>query len=619
MLLAAADTYVVVVALPAIMSGVGIGLDQLARATPIISGYLLGYVVVLPLLGRLSDVVGRRTVFNGCLAGFAAGSLLTATAHSLSVVVVGRAVQGLGGGGLVPVTLALVAERWPPELRGLPLGVVGAVQELGAVIGPLYGAALVSLAGWRWIFWVNLPLAALVGGLLAVTGRLDARAGELGTLSARRCSRSFQVRVDGAASTRSGAPPDGAGARSGVPPPGVARLRRDVAGLVLVVLGLTGAVLALAAPAPLAANLTVGRLYAPLVAGTTWGLLTTPLALGSAALLVGFALRELRVPSGVRPVVALRGLGGALAGVDLVGAGLLAAFLACVVVLFSTADPSRQVVASSAPELIPTGVACLGLLVWHQGRSANPLIEPAALARRAAWGSLLVNLAIGGALMAALIDVPLFARATRYPDSQVGAALELVRFLVAVPIGAVVGGVACRRRLAGPWVAAGGMALAAVAFGAMTRWAAGAMSAPLVIGAVHLGFSAADVELVAGGLGFGLAIAPVNAAMLGAVPDRIHGLASSLLVVARTVGMLVGVSALTAVGLHSFYVSQSRIGSPLSICPTHPSSCPAYDRATEHAVLGELHTIFAGAGICALAAAALALWLLRERTAREPV
>src|SRR4029077_12631637 len=75
----------------------------------------------------------------------------------------GEPPRGLGGGGLVPVTLALVADTWLPQRRGLPLGVVGAVQELGSVIGPLHGAAVVAGSGWRTIFWVNLPVALVLG------------------------------------------------------------------------------------------------------------------------------------------------------------------------------------------------------------------------------------------------------------------------------------------------------------------------------------------------------------------------------------------------------------------------------------------------------------------------
>ena len=162
-MLAAADTYVVVLALPAIMADIGLSLDHLQAATPIISGFLLGYVALLPLLGRLSDILGRGPVFVGCLLLFAFGSLVTSSAQDLTGAVVGRALQGAGGGGLVPVTLAIVADLWPAGRRGFPLGVVGGVQELGSVLGPLYGAAILTFSTWRLIFWLNLPLAAMLG------------------------------------------------------------------------------------------------------------------------------------------------------------------------------------------------------------------------------------------------------------------------------------------------------------------------------------------------------------------------------------------------------------------------------------------------------------------------
>src|SRR5690349_21260824 len=170
-LVTAMDTYVVVLALPDILTGIGVGLDQLQRATPIIGGFLLGYTATLPLLGRLADLRGRAPVLIGCLLLFAAGSLLTATAVSLGPAVAGRGIQGIGAGGLVPATLALVADRWPPERRSVPLGVVGAVQEAGAVLGPLAGAAVLAVADWRAIFWLNLLLALGLAVGALVTGR----------------------------------------------------------------------------------------------------------------------------------------------------------------------------------------------------------------------------------------------------------------------------------------------------------------------------------------------------------------------------------------------------------------------------------------------------------------
>src|SRR3954447_17596180 len=170
-LVTAADTYVVVLALPDILTGVGVGIDELQHATPIIGGFLLGYTATLPLLGRLADLRGRVPVLVGCLLLFALGSLLTATATALGPAVAGRGLQGIGAGGLVPATLALVADRWPPERRALPLGVVGAVQEAGAVLGPLAGAAVLAVADWRAIFWLNLLLGLGIAVGTFVTGR----------------------------------------------------------------------------------------------------------------------------------------------------------------------------------------------------------------------------------------------------------------------------------------------------------------------------------------------------------------------------------------------------------------------------------------------------------------
>ena len=160
--LASADTYVVVVALPDMMAGVGLGIDELHRATPIISGFLLGYIAVLPLIGRLSDLVARQRILLFCLSVFVIGSAITAVSVELPVLVGGRVLQGIGGGGLVPATLALVADLWPPDRRGTPLGVVGAMQELGSVVGPLLGAAVLAVADWRAIFWLS-PAVALIG------------------------------------------------------------------------------------------------------------------------------------------------------------------------------------------------------------------------------------------------------------------------------------------------------------------------------------------------------------------------------------------------------------------------------------------------------------------------
>ena len=149
------------------MAAVGVPIDQLQKAAPIVSGFLLGYVAMLPLIGRIADLRGRVPVLVAALVVFAAGSLVTALAYDMPTMVAGRFLQGVGGGGLVPATLALVADLYPVERRGVPLGVVSAVQEIGSVLGPLFGAVVLSVADWRFIFVVNL----VVGLVLAVAIR----------------------------------------------------------------------------------------------------------------------------------------------------------------------------------------------------------------------------------------------------------------------------------------------------------------------------------------------------------------------------------------------------------------------------------------------------------------
>ncbi|MGZ3625638.1 MAG: MFS transporter [Ktedonobacteraceae bacterium] len=184
----ALDQTVVVTALSKIIAdpGINIPFTQLDHAAWIISAYLLGFIIAMPLMGRVSDIYGRRRIFLLCLSIFGLGSILCGLAPTLGqsvdlsflsnfgidvsspgliFLVSARFIQAIGGGAVVPVAMAIVSDFYGKERLALALGIIGAVTEAGGVMGPLYGALIVQHLGWTYIFFFNVPIVlALMAG-----------------------------------------------------------------------------------------------------------------------------------------------------------------------------------------------------------------------------------------------------------------------------------------------------------------------------------------------------------------------------------------------------------------------------------------------------------------------
>lgn len=157
MFLGTLDQTIVAAALPAIVATLG----GLANVGWIAGAYLLAATIAAPIYGKLGDAFGRKRALLWALGMFLAGSFACAVAPSFGVLIASRALQGLGGGGLMTLTLALIGEAVSPRERGRFQGWFGAVFALASSLGPIAGGVLAQHAGWRSVFWVNLPLVAL--------------------------------------------------------------------------------------------------------------------------------------------------------------------------------------------------------------------------------------------------------------------------------------------------------------------------------------------------------------------------------------------------------------------------------------------------------------------------
>jgi EmrB/QacA subfamily drug resistance transporter len=165
MLLASLDQTIVSTALPTIVGDLG----GLAHLSWVVTSYLLAVTVVTPLYGKLGDLYGRKVVLQAALVVFLAGSALCGLAQGMTELIAFRALQGLGGGGLMVSAQAAIGDVVPPRERGRYTGLFGAVFGVSSVAGPLIGGFLTTHISWRWIFYVNLPIGIAALFVLAAT------------------------------------------------------------------------------------------------------------------------------------------------------------------------------------------------------------------------------------------------------------------------------------------------------------------------------------------------------------------------------------------------------------------------------------------------------------------
>jgi MFS family permease len=433
-LLGSIDLTVVAAILPGMIGDLGVNTADIDRYIWAVNGYLIAYIVAIPLAGRISDIVGRQATFIGSLLIFLAGSIVCATSDTLLDLIVGRAIQGFGGGGLLPVALALAGDTLGRRGQLAGIGFVSAVETIGWILGPIYGATVTGFLDftdqpWRWVFWINVPIL----GILALVMRGLSRHRDAGTQHALT--------------------------------------RLDIPGTILLTVALTTINLALASGGEFGA-------------GTGSG---------------------------------LRAMGG-------------------------TENP----LSDQVPWLLAVAAISALVLAWWELRSRNPLL-PVSLYRRGPFvATIVANVCLGAVLMVAMVNVPVVVALTENPDRASSiSAIMLAPFTVAI--------------------AAASLAADTVSWRLGHRMVMGTGVVLACLGCLLIAILLQDSVwrmipgLIVGGMGIGLLLPALGTLPIQLANAGERGAAASSALMFRLLGMTVGVSTLTAIGVRRLQILTGRL------------------------------------------------------------
>ena len=496
----ALDLTIVSAVLPDVIRSLTIEIQKLDVAGWVVTGYFVSYAISMTFMGKVSDLAGRRAVYLLCLAIFFVGSWLVAVSTgwpttvalrvmalfhdhspagfaSLYALIGGRVVQAFGAGAMVPVSMALVADLFPPEKRALPLGVVGAIDTAGWVLGHLYGGIMVQFMSWPYLFWINLPVVFVIFCAL------------------------------------------------------------------------------------------------------WWGLAGLPRT-------------------------------NVKGGIDWIGVTLLGASL--ILLNIGLGSPEiRDDAAAVAPShtfywIVGAAVAFTLFLVW-QRRTRNPILDLRIFSSRNVSAASAVNLLVGFCIMVALVSVPIFINVAGGADTMKGALVTgylLCAFTIPMALAAIPGGW-LSERLGYRMSVIAGLLVSMAGFLLMSRWHAD-MAPQAVAFFDHLrsGPSSSDARgtlfmasgLALAGVGVGLTIAPIGTAVINGVGEHDRGMAASLVIILRLVGMSISMSSMTAYGLRRMTVLSREMLSPddaMDLDKTARVALDAVTRVTSEIALVSLAVIAA--------------------------